>query len=82
MSPEGFGEYGDPCESLNGCHAGLICVYATYLESCEGGDCCSPLCDVIAPNTCPGVQEVCIPWYEEGNEPQGYENVGFCGIPQ
>jgi hypothetical protein len=79
---ENDGEYGDPCEYANACDPGLLCLNPEYVPDCPGNGCCSPFCDVTAPNTCPGDGQVCIPWFEEGMSPPGYENVGFCGVPQ
>ena len=75
------GAFGDPCEYTNACDAGLLCLYSEYVPDCQAGGCCSPLCDIEAPNSCPGDGQVCIPWYEEGMAPPGYEKVGVCGVP-
>lgn len=76
------GQYGDPCESANACDPGLYCISAEYVPDCQGAGCCTPWCDTSKPLTCPGATQECIPWYEEGMEPPGYEDVGICGIPQ
>ena len=76
------GAFGDACEYVNACDAGLVCLNPEYVPDCMGGGCCSPFCDTTAPNTCPGDGQECIPWFEEGEAPEGYESVGFCGIPQ
>lgn len=75
------GAYGDLCEFINACDPGLVCFGAEYLPGCEGSGCCTPLCQLGAPNTCPGENQVCIPWYDDGEAPEGYEDVGVCGIP-
>ncbi|MCB9700983.1 MAG: hypothetical protein H6711_03765 [Myxococcales bacterium] len=75
------GQFGDPCEYLTACDPGLMCVGAEIVPGCMASGCCSPFCDISAPNTCPGVGQVCLPWYEEGTAPRGYENVGVCGLP-
>ena len=75
------GAYGDPCEYVNGCDKGLLCLNAEYVPKCEFAGCCSPLCDTSAANTCPGEEQVCIPWWDEGMAPQGYEDIGVCGLP-
>lgn len=78
------GVYGDPCEFVNVCDPGLVCLDAQWVPGCEGFGCCSPLCDVTAPNTCPGAAEgqICQAWYEPGQAPIGLEDVGVCAIPQ
>ena len=76
------GLYGDPCEYANACKPGLYCMPMESVEDCKGTGCCTPFCDTAKPLSCPGATQECIPWYEEGMEPPGFENVGICGIPQ
>jgi hypothetical protein len=79
-----MGAYGEPCEFLNACDPGLMCANAESVPGCESGvGCCTPFCDVTEPNACPGAVEgqECMPWYEPGSAPQGYENVGVCALP-
>ena len=76
-----MGAYGDPCEFINACDPGLTCVDAVYVPECQAASCCSPFCDLDSP-TCPDDSMECIPWYEEGQAPPGYEAVGLCGLPQ
>ncbi|MCA9657684.1 MAG: hypothetical protein KC486_05030 [Myxococcales bacterium] len=75
------GQFGDPCEYANACDAGLICLNPEYVPDCAASGCCSPLCDINAPNTCPAAEQACIPWYEEGLAPPGLEHIGVCGVP-
>ena len=77
-----MGAYGDPCDYSNACDPGLVCLNPEYVPGCQAGGCCTPFCDTSAPNTCPGDGQECIPWYEEGEAPEGYEHVGVCGVPQ
>jgi hypothetical protein len=76
------GAFGDPCELENACDPGLVCIHPEYVDGCQTSGCCSPFCDTSAPNTCPGDGQECIPWYDEGQAPEGLENVGVCGVPQ
>lgn len=79
-----MGAYGDPCEFLNACDPGLMCLDADTVPGCEGGvGCCTPFCDVTLPNACPGAAEgqTCQAWYEPGQAPVGLENVGACALP-
>ena len=80
----GGGQAGETCEYINVCAPGHVCIDPSYVESCQGGvGCCAPYCDITDPNvSCPGATEECIPWYEQGMAPAGYENVGVCAIPQ
>ncbi len=78
-----MGAYGDPCEFANACDPGLACLSPEYIEGCQAGGCCTPFCDTSEmPDTCPGGTQECLPWYEEGMAPPGFETVGICGIPQ
>ncbi|MEZ4450321.1 MAG: hypothetical protein R3B09_12660 [Nannocystaceae bacterium] len=76
------GGYGQPCESIATCAPGLACLNAVEVPGCEGTACCSPYCKVSDPNLCPGVPEQsCVPYYEPGEAPEGYEELGVCAIP-
>lgn len=79
-----LGAYGDPCEYVNVCDPGLACLNVDAVPGCMGdAGCCSPYCDVTQPNTCPGAAEgqECTPWYQSGEAPPGFENVGVCAVP-
>jgi hypothetical protein len=85
----GMGVYGDPCEFLNECDPGLVCLGAAAVpvgEACEGAaGCCSEICDITDPAgdlQCAGAAsgQLCQPWYEEGAAPRGYESVGACAL--
>lgn len=76
------GLYGDPCEYANACKPGLYCLDSEHVEGCQAAACCTPFCDTSRPLMCPGATQECIPWYEEGMAPPGFEIVGICGVPQ
>ena len=92
-APDASGEtgvYGDPCEFINVCDPGLICLGAAAVpagEACEGAaGCCTEVCDLTDPAgdmQCSGAAggQACEPWYEEGSAPPGYEDVGACSLP-
>jgi hypothetical protein len=84
------GVYGDPCEFINVCDPGYICLDPSTVpagEACEGaGGCCTAVCDLTDPMgdaQCEGAAggQTCEPWYTEGNAPPGYEDVGACVLP-
>jgi hypothetical protein len=80
------GVYADPCEFVNVCDPGLFCANAELVPDCASTSCCSPYCDTSDPDAsaaCPGsaAGQECVPWFEEGQVPPGFENVGACGIP-
>jgi len=80
------GAYADPCEFTNVCDPGLWCAPAQAVPGCATGSCCTPFCDRSDPDAsaaCPGAAggQECVPWYEEGQVPPGFEDVGSCMIP-
>ena len=81
-----LGAIGDPCEYINVCDPGGWCANAESVPGCAGsGGCCSGYCDVTDPNandTCLPMGTECVPWYEPGTAPPGYEDVGVCVLPQ
>lgn len=79
-----MGKYGDPCAYINVCDYGLFCANPETVPDCPPDNgCCSPYCNIMEPNTCPGApMQECVPWYGEGQPtPPGQENVGACAIP-
>jgi hypothetical protein len=83
------GEYGDPCDSEDGCDPGLVCLGTETVPPglpCEGAaGCCTVLCDFSDPAAsldCPSAADgqLCLPWYEEGQAPPGFEDVGACSL--
>jgi hypothetical protein len=78
------GAHGDPCEYLNVCDPGLICVGAEFVDDpCNpaSAGCCASVCDLDDPGVCPGGSEECTAWYEKGQAPPGNEHIGACIIP-
>jgi hypothetical protein len=71
------GAYGDPCDQHQSCDPGLYCVAAEAVLGCESPECCNLFCDVTVSDVCPP-QTVCVPWYDLGEAPEGFEDVGFC----
>jgi hypothetical protein len=80
-----MGPYGAECQFVNSCNQGLFCADAAAVPNCQGSQgCCSPFCDLNNMNNdCPGAADgqECVPWYEMGMAPPGYEHVGGCAIP-
>lgn len=76
------GAAGEACEFLNACDPGSACVGAELVPECMGASgCCSSFCDLtVEPPPCLPEQE-CTPWYEAGQAPAGYEDVGVCALP-
>jgi hypothetical protein len=81
------GAFGDPCQFINSCDPGLVCLSDSVFSNCQGAvGCCSTFCDVSDPTSdamCaaldPGMS--CEPWYQPGMVPLGYEDLGACSVP-
>ena len=73
--------FGDGCLYANTCDLGLFCVVPEMVPGCEDIACCSPYCDTTELDPCPGEGQECMPWYGEAVPPEGYEDVGICGVP-
>jgi hypothetical protein len=77
---DGLGNDGDMCYTIQSCKPGLGCTDASVLSDCAASRCCSPYCDLNEADTCAAPEE-CIPYYEQGTAPPGYETVGLCAVP-
>lgn len=80
------GAYADECMYTNSCDPGLICYYPEAVPGCTGASCCTPYCNLDAPDPdsmCPGQAEgqICQPLELSGQPQPGLENVGVCEIP-
>jgi len=72
---------GDTCAFINVCDPGLACINSGALDGCGAAvGCCSPFCDVTLGDTCPGIEE-CVPWFDMGMAPPGFDDVGVCALP-
>jgi hypothetical protein len=71
------------CTFYHSCAPGLACVPSVAAIECDPSifACCEPFCDTTLPNTCPGQDQTCIPWYDPGDAPPGLESVGLCSLP-
>lgn len=76
------GQAHDPCLFANACDPGLWCVDVASAKECDpqGQGCCEPFCDITAPNTCPGQDQVCVTIYDGEPDPD-HPNVGYCSLP-
>ena len=85
-----MGKFQDPCEFVNVCDPGLVCLNPEYVPECQAGGCCSPYCELDADYTtipaptpkCPDPAMACLAWYEMDGAPPGQEKIGVCGIQQ
>jgi hypothetical protein len=72
------GAQGDECMFVNVCDPGLACIDGDFV-GCSDPACCSSFCDFTDPTACTDAGLFCIPWYEEGQAPPGFEVLGICG---
>jgi hypothetical protein len=78
----GLGFDDDPCEFINVCDPGLMCIDAGSVENCFGSGCCTPFCDIsVGVDPCPSALEECVAWFAAGMAPPGLDDVGVCAIP-
>jgi hypothetical protein len=81
------GVHGDPCEYINSCDPGFICIGADAHTNCMSGNgCCSAVCslqDSMVTDPCPALDagQSCEAWFVEGMAPPGYEDIGVCALP-
>ena len=86
--PDASGDMGktnDPCEFVDACDKGLVCLNASSATSAcliDAGGCCQPVCDLTAMETCPNFDQECVQWFDPLMPiPPGLEDVGVCAIP-
>ena len=78
----------DACAFLNVCPEAHFCANPDIAPSglCDPAaqGCCTPFCDLSAEtDTCMSDSEdwACQPWYEDGEAPPAYADVGACAVP-
>ncbi len=82
-----LGAASDACARVNACDPGTHCAAASSVPGCDAERCCTPFCDLDAPDTCgallPGPD--CVPFFAPG---QGLEQclvddrrIGVCALP-
>ena len=80
------GAHGDPCEFINSCDPGSICIGAEAHSACaDPVGCCAMVCDTTDPKadaTCAALDpaQSCESWFVQGMAPEGYEDVGVCAL--
>lgn len=85
LSPQGT--IGDECASPQDCEPGLFCAEAARVPGCAARDgCCTPVCDVDAPDGCDGTipGSSCMLWYPDGGTFDDCfpHRVGACLVPE
>lgn len=69
---------GAPCDALNDCAPGLVCMGADVVPDCAGDSCCAEYCDLGAP-VCVQMGTECVAFFDD-MPPVGHEDVGLCII--
>ncbi|MBL9105824.1 MAG: ribulose phosphate epimerase [Myxococcales bacterium] len=82
VAKPGMGGQGTPCMSVNICQKGFTCAEAATQPDCPGDGCCSAFCPVSEGDALCGPDLMCLPFFPEGMAPEGYQDVGICGVPQ
>ena len=82
----GGGEKYDPCDFINACSEGNMCLDSALSNGCDGQSvgCCLPYCDVSLdpdPRCDVNNNEECIPWFDAMEAPVGAEDIGVCAMP-
>ena len=89
-APDASGEEGqanDPCEFINVCDPGLMCVDPGFVGAgCPQGSagCCTPFCDLSKPAACPNPDQQCVPFFDPMSipiTPPDAAKIGVCGLP-
>lgn len=77
------GAVGDPCEFINACDTGTLCLDAAAVPGCAGATgCCSSMCEIGDDTSCLAGQ-ACVGYYEGGQAPDAcWAQTGVCTIPQ
>lgn len=77
---DGQNGHGTACMFANQCNNGHACVNGALVPGCDAEGCCAQFCDLSQPDTCPdmGMGVMCSPWFEEGEAPEGFEDLGAC----
>ncbi len=79
----GEGAPGDECSYINQCQKGSFCANPAAVANCGAATgCCTPYCAVSEGNDVCQEGEVCSPFFVDGMEPPGLEDVGVCAIPE
>lgn len=78
--PGGEQGQGEACDGSS-CTSGHLCLPAPYLPECRSSSCCTPYCEA-GDDPCPDLEgSTCVPFFMEGEAPEGLEELGFCAFP-
>lgn len=79
--PTAAGKFGDDCSGAGSCAALHVCAEPNSAMECnpQANGCCTALCDLDNPQ-CPGVGQVCVPWYAD-EAPPTLADLGVCRVP-
>ncbi|MEM7152520.1 MAG: hypothetical protein AAF799_06750 [Myxococcota bacterium] len=81
--PEGTSAVGEPCDALDRCEEGAMCISAELLDCGGPIGCCTELCDLEDGDPgCSNPAHECITLFFPDPAPPGQEHVGYCGPPE
>jgi hypothetical protein len=72
---------GEPCGFVNDCAMDHYCVAAESMPDCAGSACCASFCQLGLGSACEQAGTECVAFYDEGEAPPGFEDVGVCILP-
>src|SRR5690606_32558105 len=72
---------GDPCQFVNDCAPGGVCVPGSSLPECDGESCCTAVGELDGAQCSAVPGSVCVPLFEPGEAPIGFEDIGTCMLP-
>ena len=73
---------GAPCIYTNDCVPGFFCAAGESVPECSDSGCCTSYCDLSEADPCaatPGTE--CVQFFNDGEAPPLYDNLGVCIIP-
>ncbi len=73
------GGAGEPCEFVNACEDGLLCLSGDTVPGCNADACCTPTCEDGDDTACPDGQS-CVPFFDRSTPAPAMclEGVGAC----
>ena len=68
--------YGEPCQYVDVCDVGLLCVGADDVPGCADSGCCTVMGESAAPPVCPDETQTCIPL----DDAMPLDGLCYCGV--
>lgn len=69
------------CVESAECMGGMACMAGEVSSECDNDyECCNALCDLSMPNLCPGIDQVCVPFFSPPSKYPEYDQLGYCNV--